>query len=70
MDDKQVQELDRILKLWANSYNPQIEPELPLNTGCQHQSQLYIGFREEYEFCVKCDAKRLNGVWSETDKSH
>lgn len=59
----QIQELDRILKLWAESYTNQTLME-PM--GCQHQPQHYIGFREEYEFCVKCDAKKINGLWVET----
>lgn len=67
MTDTQVQELDLILKRWAKTYDPAdpivIEPQ-----GCQHDTKLYIGFREEYEFCVKCDAKKLNGAWVEAAK--
>ena len=60
--EEQVRELDRILKLWAESYN--VNKPLELH-GCQHQIQYYNGFREEYEFCTKCDAKKINGLWVE-----
>ncbi|MEY4616787.1 MAG: hypothetical protein RJB66_1747 [Pseudomonadota bacterium] len=67
MTDTQINELDLILKRWARTYDPEapivIEPE-----GCKHDIKLYIGFREEYEFCAKCDAKKLDGQWTEVAK--
>lgn len=63
MNQSQSNDIDHILRLWAQSYLPTIENKLP--EGCQHESKYYIGFREEYEFCLKCDAKKLNGVWIE-----
>lgn len=65
MNEVHAQELDRIMKLWANAYNTPLVPDFAELAGCNHQVQHYIGFREEYEFCVKCDAKKMNGVWIE-----
>jgi hypothetical protein len=61
MNQEQIEELDRILKLWADSFQKGQSDSLPL--GCQHEPKYYIGFREEYEFCQKCDAKKINGLW-------
>jgi hypothetical protein len=60
MDQEQMQELDRILKLWADSYQPNMDADL---TGCHHDSKVYIGFSEEYEYCTKCDSKKIAGEW-------
>jgi hypothetical protein len=65
MSQEQMSEMDRILKLWAESYNKQFEVE---PQGCRHEGKYYIGFREEYEFCVKCDAKKINDQWVESPK--
>lgn len=62
MDQEQMQELDRILKLWADSYQNHSLTEI---AGCRHEPKYYMGFREEYEFCVKCDAKKIDGLWVE-----
>jgi hypothetical protein len=62
MNEEQTQELDRILKLWADSYQNQTNFQL---AGCMHEPRYYVGFREEYEFCLKCDSKRIDGTWVE-----
>lgn len=62
MNEEQMQELDRILKLWSDSYQNQTNFEL---ASCVHEPRNYTGFNEEYEFCLKCDAKRINGAWVE-----
>jgi len=62
MNDEQMQELDRVLKLWSQSYQ-NITDGLPHEGGCQHEIRHYLGFMEEYDYCSKCDAKFLNGEW-------
>lgn len=64
MNEEQIQELDRILKLWADSQQNSSESH-----GCLHETKYYIGFSEEYEFCTKCDAKKINGLWVENSKT-
>lgn len=68
MSQNNSQDLDAILKLWAESFLQTTPETLP--EGCQHDGKYYIGFREEYEFCTKCDAKKLNGVWCEAPTKH
>ncbi len=67
MDQEQIQELDRILQLWVESYqnkNGQGIHASDMNSDCcQHEVQMYIGFCEQYEYCSKCDAKKINGAW-------
>jgi hypothetical protein len=65
MNQEQMQELDRILKLWADSYQNQSNPEF---IGCIHEPKYYVGFSEEYEFCIKCDAKKVDGLWLDKNK--
>ena len=63
MNQDQLQELDRVLKLWAESYS--LHPDLAEN-GCFHEVKTYVGFREEYDYCLKCDAKKVNGQWTDS----
>lgn len=31
---------------------------LPKNRECSHEYKQYVGFRESYDYCVKCDQKK------------
>lgn len=62
MTDEQMQELDRVLKLWSQSYQT-ITDGLPHEDRCHHEMRHYLGFMEEYDYCIKCDAKHINGQW-------
>lgn len=64
-NQSQTNDIDHILRLWAQAYLPQ--EKITIHEGCQHEPKFYLGFREEYEFCLKCDAKKLNGVWVEAN---
>lgn len=65
MNDEQMNELDRILKLWSEGQQANL---LNIPGECSHEERHYIGFMEEYQFCLKCDAKKVNGEWIK--KSH
>lgn len=60
MSDDHLQELDRILKLWSESQKASMNNLLET---CSHEERHYTGFMEEYDFCLKCDAKKINGEW-------
>ncbi len=60
MSDEQMNELDRILKLWSESQQANL---LNISGECMHEEHHYIGFMEEYKFCIKCDAKMEEGEW-------
>ena len=59
------EELDLLLKQWADSLFKEYDA---IASGCQHETQTYIGFSEQYEFCIKCDAKKINGQWKLKDE--
>jgi len=60
MTDEQMNELDRILKLWSENQHAELVNTLE---GCSHEEKHYLGFMEEYNYCLKCDAKKINGEW-------
>ena len=55
-----MSELDRILKLWSENQQTELHHLLE---GCTHEERHYVGFMEEYNYCLKCDAKKINGEW-------
>lgn len=64
MTNEQMQELDRVLKLWSQSYQT-LTQGLPHEGLCDHEIKHYLGFMEEYDYCQKCDAKLIDGQWLE-----
>jgi hypothetical protein len=61
----QTTSLEDILKKWAISFKENNKED---SFGCQHESRDYTGFSEQYEFCAKCDAKKVNGEWKKSEK--
>ena len=53
-------ELDQLLKQWAESIFQEYDK---VSSECKHEAQTYIGFSEQYEYCLICDAKKINGQW-------
>jgi hypothetical protein len=61
----QTTSLEDILKKWAIAFKESSNKD---SFGCQHDSKHYTGFSEEYEYCSKCDAKKVNGEWQKSEK--
>lgn len=59
MSVTEVQSIDEILQRWAKQLYANTETQ----EGCMHEPKEYIGFTEKYEFCLKCDAKYIDGTW-------
>ena len=51
--------IDEVLEKWKQQMNrgPSI------SFGSEHEPQEYIGFTDRYDFCLKCDAKLVDGHW-------
>lgn len=65
MSVNQTTSLEDILKKWAVSYKESSDVN---SFGCQHETSTYTGFSEQYEYCRKCDAKKINGEWQRSEK--
>lgn len=57
--------IDEILQRWAKQLYANVDPQ----EGCVHEPKEYIGFTEKYEFCLKCDAKYIDGIWRQPRSS-
>jgi hypothetical protein len=65
MSIDQSTSLEEILRKWSISFK---EGNSESSFGCQHDPKEYNGFAEQYEFCTKCDAKKINGEWQKSEK--
>lgn len=61
MTGREAKSIDQILELWSKQLNDKAR----LTEGCQHEAKEYLGFTDKYDFCIKCDAKFLDGKWRE-----
>jgi hypothetical protein len=59
--------LEEILNKWAIAFKENSKRQA-LSYGCQHDIREYIGFSEQYEYCIKCDAKKVDGDWQQSEK--
>jgi hypothetical protein len=57
--------LEEILKRWSVTFT---EGSKENSFGCEHEVKDYVGFAEQYEYCIKCDAKKINGEWQQAEK--
>lgn len=59
--------LEEILNKWAIAFKENSQRDND-SYGCQHEVKEYIGFSEQYEYCSKCDAKKIAGEWQQSEQ--
>ena len=55
-------DLNSVLEQWKNALQLNIPERQPTEPGCQHEYVRYVGLRETYNFCVRCDHKDFDQV--------
>ena len=61
MNENSTHLIDEVLERWKQ----QLNLKTPSEAGCEHEAREYMGFTERYNFCLKCDAKLIDGNWIE-----
>lgn len=59
MDEVRLNSIDDVLERWKQ----QLNRGPAISFGCEHEPREYIGFTDCYDFCLKCDAKLIDGNW-------